>query len=288
MGRRLPDYDPEKDGEYESSKRRIQVFKRVYQNYYHWQSLRETGQVGDVISVGGEDIYIGDLLTGQETLPRQQRRAFDLICLQGYTESAATAIMLPDSKWSTPVQQYSDDGLKKMIAAYDAKQAGTWNPDEATKKRRTPSRKKDSVTTVETPEVPDVVVIDLRTEPRHPRWDFGKWSEDHASLADYINIVTGLGITPAMVKTVLFLRKEWADSPEHQAELQRRKDLREAERLKYASETPEQREARHRAARKLKSAERAEAKLKRIQDEIRQLRIEAGLEPNTGDPVVRP
>lgn len=289
MGRRLPDYDPEKDGDYQSSKRRIQCFKRIYQNYYHWQSLRETGQVGDVITVGGEDIYIGDLLVGQDTLPRQQRRAFDLICLQGYTESAATAIMLPDSKWSTPVQQYSDDGLKKMIAAYDAKQAGTWNPEDAVRKRRAPAKKKDSVVPVEqsSPEVP-VQPVPASEPTGHPRWDFGNWSEDHTSLAAYINIVTGLGITPAQVKAVAFLRKEWSVSPEHQAELQRRQELREAERLKYASETPEQRKARHRAARRLKSAELAAAKLKRMQDEIRQLRIEAGLEPNTGDPVVRP
>lgn len=136
MGRRLPSYDPDKDGEYSSSKRRTQVFKRIYQNYYHWQSLRETGEVGDILAVDGEEIYIGDLMTGIETLPLRQRQAFELICLRGYTESAATAILLPHSRWSTPVQQYSDDGLKKMIAAYDAKQNGTWNPAEARRKRR--------------------------------------------------------------------------------------------------------------------------------------------------------
>lgn len=136
MGRRLPSYDPGKDGEYSSSKRRTQVFKRIYQNFYHWQSLRETGEVDDILKVDGEEIYIGDLMTGIETLPLRQRQAFELICLRGYTESAATAILLPNSRWSTPVQQYSDDGLKKMIAAYDAKQNGTWNPAEARRKRR--------------------------------------------------------------------------------------------------------------------------------------------------------
>jgi len=136
MGRRLPSYDPDKDGEYSSSKRRIQLFKRIYQNYYHWQSLRETGEVDDILCVDGEEIYIGDLMTGIDILPLRQRQAFELICLRGYTESAATAILLPNSRWSTPVQQYSDDGLKKMIAAYDAKQNGTWNPAAARRKRR--------------------------------------------------------------------------------------------------------------------------------------------------------
>lgn len=136
MGRRLPDYDPDRDGEYATSKRRVQVFKRVYQNYYHWKSLRESGEVPDVLHVDGEEIYLGDLMTGIDILPLRQRQAFMLICLQGYTESAATAILLPNSRWSTPVQQYSDDGLKKMVAAYDAKQDGTWDPEEARRKRR--------------------------------------------------------------------------------------------------------------------------------------------------------
>lgn len=136
MGRRLPSYDPEKDGEYSSSKRRIQVFKRVYQNYFHWSSLRETGEVGDILAVDGEEIYFGDLMTGIDTLPLRQRQAFELICMRGYTESAATAILLPNSRWSTPVQQYSDDGLKKMMLAYDAKQDGTWDPANARRKRR--------------------------------------------------------------------------------------------------------------------------------------------------------
>lgn len=138
MGRKLPSYDPDRDGDYATSKRRVQLFKRVYQNYYHWCSLRETGEVDDVLSVDGEEIYLGDLMTGIETLPLRQRQAFELICLRGYTESAATAILLPNSRWSTPVQQYSDDGLRKMVAAYDAKQNGTWDPTAVRRKRRKP------------------------------------------------------------------------------------------------------------------------------------------------------
>lgn len=136
MGRKLPSYDPDEDGDYSTSKRRIQVFKRVYQNYYRWRSLWQSGEVDDILAVDGEEIYFGDLMTGLETLPLRQRQAFELICLQGYTESAATAVLLPNSRWSTPVQQYSDDGLKKMVAAYDAKQNGSWDPAEVRRKRR--------------------------------------------------------------------------------------------------------------------------------------------------------
>lgn len=141
MGRRLPDYDPGRDGDYSGSKRRMQIFKRVFQNYFAWRSLRESGGIGDVITIDGEEIYFGDLMTGIETLPLRQRQAFELICLRGYTESAATAILLPHSRWSTPVQQYSDDGLRKMIIAYDAKQDGTWDAATAIRKRRSPRRR---------------------------------------------------------------------------------------------------------------------------------------------------
>lgn len=123
MVRRLPD-DPDK--------RRLQVFKRFYQHLGHFQALREDRGMDDVIPdpETGEEIYIGDLMVGIETLPRQQRRAFELICLKGYTEGAARDEMLPNSKSSTPVQQYADSGLVRMVHAYDLKQAGQWPPSE--------------------------------------------------------------------------------------------------------------------------------------------------------------
>lgn len=67
----------------------------------------------------GEEIYLNDLMMGIDSLPPQQRRAFELICLEGWTETDATKEILPGSKWSTPVQQYADAGLQRMIAAYD-------------------------------------------------------------------------------------------------------------------------------------------------------------------------
>lgn len=80
-----------------------------------------------------EDIYIGDLLVGLDSLPPRQRQAFELICLQGYTETAARDELLPNSKSSTPVQQYADSGLLRMVTAYDLKQQGCWPPVEELK-----------------------------------------------------------------------------------------------------------------------------------------------------------
>lgn len=307
MGRKLPAPIARQDGETDEeftareqfSKRRLQIFKRIYQHYYHWRSLRETGEVGDVIVVEGVDYYLGDLLIGLPTLPAQQRKAFELICLHGYTENAATAIVLPKSKWSTPVQQYSDDGLRKMVEAYDAKQAGTWDPVAAKQKRR--RKKEDVMTTTEAaPEVPaqtpesapaasaqPVVEPETEHKSRAGYWDWTTWSEDHESLAKYINDATGLGIAPAQVKAVSFLRKEWYHSPAQVQARQQRADKRKAAEAKFAYETPEQRQARFAAARVLKQQEAATKKAQELADDVKRLRIEAGLDPETGDPIAQ-
>lgn len=114
-------------------KRRRQYFKRVYQHLEHFQSLLESGEMpmpGIVVIhdeiLPTEEIYLADLLVGIDSLPDRQREAFELICLQGYTEGAATDVMLPDSQWSTPIQQYADTALDRMIKAYDEKQAGIY------------------------------------------------------------------------------------------------------------------------------------------------------------------
>ena len=135
MARRLPD---------EPHKRRLQVFKRAYQHMSHWQALMEDRGMPDIITdeVTGEDIYLGDLMVGIDSLPPRQRQAFLLICVNGYTETAARDELLPNSKSSTPVQQYADSGLVRMVEAYDLKQAGHWPPPEQPKpiKRKTKRR----------------------------------------------------------------------------------------------------------------------------------------------------
>lgn len=93
----------------------------------------------DVITDGetGEDIYLGDLLVGLPYLPQRQRQAFVLICLEGYTETDARDVLLPNSRSSTPVQQYADSGLGRMVDFYDAKQSGNWPPPAPTIRKPT-------------------------------------------------------------------------------------------------------------------------------------------------------
>lgn len=119
-------------------KRRRQVFKRLYQSLEHFNALRESGLI-DICAIvtdpeTSEDVCLDDLMVGIEILPPKQRQAFELICLQSYTETAATEIMLPNSRWSTPVQQYADEGLDKMIRAYDLYQAGEWDQGQRRKR----------------------------------------------------------------------------------------------------------------------------------------------------------
>lgn len=84
----------------------------------------------------GEEIYLADLMVGIDSLPPRQREAFELICLQEWTETDATKKMLPDSKWSTPVQQYADTALGRMIAAYDHYQLCGEKPDPYQERRK--------------------------------------------------------------------------------------------------------------------------------------------------------
>ena len=119
MARRLPS-DP--------AKRRLQHYKRIFQHMEHWRALIETGDMDHVMVIPetGEEVYLLDLMVGIDARPPRQREAFELICLQGYTETDATRKMLPNSRWSTPIQQYADTALARMVAAYDAYQDGEY------------------------------------------------------------------------------------------------------------------------------------------------------------------
>ena len=107
-------------------RRRIQQFRRLYQYLPHWREQIIAGSMTDIITIPdtGEDVYYQDLLVGQERLSPRQRQAFDLICLQGYTETAAAEVMKADSLGSTNVQQHVSVALERMVAAYDEYQSG--------------------------------------------------------------------------------------------------------------------------------------------------------------------
>lgn len=131
MPRQLPE-DP--------VKRRRQLFKRIYQHLDHFQAQVEAGNfpLPLIITLPGtaEEVYVADLMVGIDSLPPRQREAFGRICRFGWTETDATRIMLPDSQWSTPVQQYADAALDRMIKAYDNYQVNREKPAAYVDKRR--------------------------------------------------------------------------------------------------------------------------------------------------------
>lgn len=150
MSRRLPRAHP--DDEDAVRKLRLRTFKLLYQAYYEWQALRGTGHtVQDVLMApNGEEVYFPDLMTGYNYLPRRQQQSFELICMRGYSEAAATIEIYgvgeceTDSEGnpvldaegnpvikkrsSTVVQQYAQQALERMVQAYDEVQANAWDP----------------------------------------------------------------------------------------------------------------------------------------------------------------
>ena len=117
-------------------KRRRQIFKRIYVAYYQWEALIEDqGMQPFIKTIDGEVIDFHALMTGIDILPRRQRQAFELHCLRGMTESAAAREM-GFKRWSTPVQQYTNMALYRMIKAYDQHQAGTWDPSSVKRRRK--------------------------------------------------------------------------------------------------------------------------------------------------------
>lgn len=98
-------------------KRRLQIFRRIYSNWWEWQSLVEQEQL-HFITVEGEVIYFHDLLVGLDKLPPRQKEAFLVHIIRGIPEREASKIM--GTSWVSLVGQYSTAALKKMVAAYDA------------------------------------------------------------------------------------------------------------------------------------------------------------------------
>lgn len=120
-------------------RRRLQIFRRIYSNYFHWKSEIERGNTLHFLNVEGEEIFFHDLLIGIDLVPPRQRLAFELHLLLGMTEREAAERMgfmrdvieveenedgdrlftVVRTGWITLVSQYSTDALKVMVEAYD-------------------------------------------------------------------------------------------------------------------------------------------------------------------------
>lgn len=85
----------------------LRHYNEIYEQYKYSGLEEITLPDGDVMNVH-------DMLEGIKSLPKRQREAVELMCIQGLKEVEASEIMLPGSKWSSPVGAYKRAGLKKL------------------------------------------------------------------------------------------------------------------------------------------------------------------------------
>lgn len=111
----------------------------------------------------GEEVYLADMMVGIDSLPPRQREAFEMICCLGFTETDATKIMLPGSRWSTPCQQYADTALERMVRAYDDYQAMGITPPPYIEKNR---NKKESIADGQATHSTRAEILAVRREDR--------------------------------------------------------------------------------------------------------------------------
>lgn len=90
------------------------LLESVFRNYYEFYELYTVHGL-DEINVNGVCVNVHDILQGVEELPERQREAVVLMCLENYREVDAAAVMLPGSKWSSPVGAYKRAGLQKIV-----------------------------------------------------------------------------------------------------------------------------------------------------------------------------
>lgn len=127
MGRRKYERTPEQ----EHWLLRRKTLERILKNYATWRALYETeGEAVSVISAHGDEWHIFDVLDGLDELPPRQLEAIVLTCLEGRSELEAAKIM-GFKKWSTPVQQYRNLGLNKLLAMHDKKSQAQKKREEA-------------------------------------------------------------------------------------------------------------------------------------------------------------
>lgn len=196
------------------AKRRLQVFKRLYNIYYEWGSLIESGEMDYfVITIDGEEVYRVDLLVGFDDLPENQKRAFQLICLESMTELQAQEVITRELGSPTPVQQHAEAALKRMLKAYDEQQDGGYTSPQAKKRLQEIEKRKseslrNSVKTVEiesdkTPRLGSrqkVVLEELATHHTYFKkcgWKFNS----HSETVEVLDSLVSRGIVVSSLTT---------------------------------------------------------------------------------------
>jgi len=94
------------------------LFARVLKNFASWKSLVELEGL-HTITVRGEEFHYMDIEAAFDILPPRQREAVWLMCVEDLPE-ADVAERMGFRTWPTPVQQYKNYGLGRMMEFLDA------------------------------------------------------------------------------------------------------------------------------------------------------------------------
>lgn len=109
----------------EEIKKKIKLLGDILRNLQQWLVFVEDEGLF-FITIEGEEYFVYDLLEGIEMLPKRQKEAIELMCLQDLKE-AEVARRMGFTKWTTPAQQYAKSGLRKLVAYHMAK--GMWREE---------------------------------------------------------------------------------------------------------------------------------------------------------------
>ena len=113
-------------------KEKRKIFSRVLKNYAAWKSLVESEGLFSITLRDGEEIHYMDILDGFKVLPPRQRQAVWLMCVEDLPE-VEVAQMMGFKGWPTPVQQYKNIGLARLIKYQEAT---VWEKFEMQRKAR--------------------------------------------------------------------------------------------------------------------------------------------------------
>jgi hypothetical protein len=98
------------------------LLEQILRHYYEFRSLYEREGIEE-ICIRGNIVNVHDLLRGIKDLPLRQRQAVVYMCIENLREVDAAQIMLPESKWSSPVGVYKRTGLAKLVKMYYSSEA---------------------------------------------------------------------------------------------------------------------------------------------------------------------
>lgn len=90
-------------------------YAKMLKHYQEWLSLVESENIQTLpIGENGEEIHYMDVRDALRVLPPRQYEAVRLMCLEDLSEQEV-AVRMGFTKWPTPVQQYKNFGLKRLI-----------------------------------------------------------------------------------------------------------------------------------------------------------------------------